>query len=76
MKKAEVDDDPAISANVLAGLTRVAIRLLNGQLDRLERDFVQEGGLRERMSRARLEFRSEARITEQHRSTARISIVK
>ncbi len=48
-------DDPAICANVLGGLTRMTIRLLNGQLDRLERDFVTEGGLRERMTRARLE---------------------
>ena len=69
-------DDPAISANVLAGLTRVAIRLLNGQIDRLERDFLQEGGLRERMTRARIEFRSEARIIEQRRSTTRILIEK
>ena len=69
-------DDPAISANVLTGLTRVAIRLLNGQLDRLERDFVQEGGLRERMTRARLEFRNETRIIEQHRSATRVLIEK
>jgi four helix bundle suffix protein len=45
--------DPAISANVLAGLTRVTMRLLHGQLQRLEREFVTAGGLRERMTRSR-----------------------
>jgi len=58
-------------ANVLAGLTRVAIRLLEGQLDRLEHDFVEHGGLRERMTRARLEFRDEAYAIEQRRHSAR-----
>lgn len=69
-------DDPAISANVLAGLTRVAIRLLNGQLDRLERDFLKDGGLREKMTRARIEFRNQVSAIELRRSTTRISIEK
>lgn len=67
-------DDPAICANVLAGLTRVTIRLLNGQLDRLERDFVTEGGLRERMTRARLEFRDQTAAIERRRSAGRLSL--
>jgi four helix bundle suffix protein len=49
--------DPAISANVIIGLIRVANTLLDRQIRSLERAFVQEGGLRERMTRARLEER-------------------
>ena len=49
--------DPAISANVIIGLIRVANTLLDRQIRSLERAFVQEGGLRERMTRARLEGR-------------------
>jgi four helix bundle suffix protein len=69
-------DDPAICANVLAGLTRVAIRLLNGQLDRLERDFVTAGGLRERMTRARLEYRQQAEAVERRRGASRARLDK
>ena len=50
--------DPTIAANVLIGLIRVTIRLLKGQIARLERDFLAEGGLRERMTRARLQARA------------------
>lgn len=46
--------DPLISANVLLGLTRVTTYLLAHQLRQLEANFVAEGGLRERMTRARL----------------------
>jgi four helix bundle suffix protein len=49
--------DPAICANVLIGLIRVANYLLDRQLHRLEQDFLREGGLRERMTRARLRAR-------------------
>lgn len=52
--------DPVIAANVLIGLIRVTIRLLDGQVKRLERDFLKEGGLRERMTRARLAARAKA----------------
>ncbi len=68
--------DPAISANVLAGLTRVAMRLLDGQLTRLERDFVTAGGLRERMTRARLEFRRRTESIEQQRATRRTTLMR
>ena len=64
-------DSPLICANVLAGLTRVTIRLLNGQLDRLERDFVTEGGLRERMTRARLDFRRQSEAISRTRDVFR-----
>lgn len=46
--------DPEISANVVAGLIKVTSYLLYKQLMRLESDFLKEGGLRERMTKARL----------------------
>tara|TARA_B100000809_G_C15006498_1_gene483385 strand:- start:123 stop:698 length:576 start_codon:yes stop_codon:yes gene_type:complete len=49
--------DPAISANVIIGLIQVTCYLLDQQLRRLERDFLNEGGLRERMTQARRKHR-------------------
>jgi four helix bundle suffix protein len=49
--------DGAIAANVIIGLIRVASFLLDRQIRQLERAFVEEGGLRERMTRARLDER-------------------
>jgi four helix bundle suffix protein len=46
--------DPAICAKVIAGLIKVTNYLLDRQIERLEQDFLKEGGLRERMTRARL----------------------
>ncbi len=53
-RKAVEHPDPAISANAIAGLIKVATYLLDRQIRQLERSFLQEGGLRERMTRARL----------------------
>ncbi len=53
--------DPAISANVIIGLIRVTSYLLGRQLKHLEEAFLEEGGLRERMTRARLEVRKKVR---------------
>lgn len=50
-------DDPAIAANMIIGLIRVASFLLDKQLKALEQAFLKEGGLRERMTKARLEVR-------------------
>ncbi|MBA4147639.1 MAG: four helix bundle protein [Verrucomicrobia bacterium] len=50
--------DPAIAANVMIGLIKLTNYLLDQQLRRLEQDFVKEGGLRERMTRARLAERA------------------
>jgi four helix bundle suffix protein len=50
--------DPAIAANVIIGLIKVASYLLDQQIRRLEQEFVKEGGLRERMTRARLDERA------------------
>jgi four helix bundle suffix protein len=44
-------------AGVILGLIKVTCYLLDHQLKRLEQDFLKEGGLRERMTRARLEVR-------------------
>ncbi len=48
---------PEISANVIIGLIKVANYLLNQQIRKLEQTFLEEGGLRERMTRARLSVR-------------------
>lgn len=50
--------DPAICANVIIGLIKVTCFLLDRQIKRLEQDFLREGGLRERMTRARLMVRA------------------
>lgn len=56
-RKGIENDDPAISANVIIGLIRVTTFLLDRQIKSLEKEFLREGGLRERMTRARLEAR-------------------
>jgi four helix bundle suffix protein len=53
--------DPAIAANVIIGLVQVTNYLLDRQIRKLEEAFLQEGGLRERMTRARLEERAKNR---------------
>lgn len=56
-RKGIENPDPAIAVNVLIGLIRVTSYLLDRQIRQLEQAFVREGGLRERMTRARLEER-------------------
>jgi four helix bundle suffix protein len=53
--------DPAIAANVMIGLIKLTSYLLDQQLRQLERAFVREGGLRERMTHARLVERARCR---------------
>lgn len=55
--------DPAICAKVSIGLIKVASYLLDRQIRRLERDFVNQGGLRERMTAVRLAARNRQRRT-------------
>ena len=62
-KKGIENPDPEISANVIIGLIRVTTYLLDQQIRRLEADFLKEGGLRERMTRARLEERKKDKST-------------
>ncbi len=57
-KKGIEHPDPAICANVIAGLIKVTCYLLDRQLRHLEQDFLNQGGLRERMTRARLARRA------------------
>jgi len=57
-KKGIEHPDPAIAANVMIGLIKVTNYLLDQQLRQLEAAFVREGGLRERMTRARLTERA------------------
>ena len=57
-KKGIEHPDPAIAANVMIGLIKLTNYLLDQQLRALEQAFLQEGGLRERMTRARLSAHS------------------
>jgi four helix bundle suffix protein len=49
--------DPAIAANVMLGLVKLTNYLLERQIRFLEQSFLKEGGIRERMTRARLNHR-------------------
>lgn len=60
-RKAVEHADPAIAANAIIGLLKVATYLLDRQIRSLERAFIKEGGLRERMTRARLIHRDRPR---------------
>ncbi|MBA3721229.1 MAG: four helix bundle protein [Parachlamydiaceae bacterium] len=55
------NDNPEICANVIIGLIRVTNYLLDQQIRRLEKDFLKEGGLKERMTKARLAIRNNNR---------------
>lgn len=60
-KKGVEHSDPAIAANVIIGLIRVASLLLDRQIKKLEQDFLVKGGLRESMTRARLKERNKGK---------------
>jgi four helix bundle suffix protein len=49
---------PEIAANIIICLIHQANYLLDQQLRQLEKAFLAEGGLRERMTRARIEARN------------------
>lgn len=57
-KKGIEHADPEICANVIIGLIKVTNFLLDRQIQSLEKAFLKEGGLRERMTRARLQQRA------------------
>jgi four helix bundle suffix protein len=57
-KKGIEHENPEISANVIIGLIKVVSYLLNNQIKSLEAAFLMEGGLRERMTKARLNIRN------------------
>lgn len=57
--RAFIETRPAeVVANILICLIHQANYLLDQQIRRLERDFLNEGGLRERMTRAQLDARA------------------
>ena len=58
LKKGMEHPDPAIAANVMIGLIKLTSYLLDRQIRSLEKSFIEEGGLRERMTRARLARRA------------------
>ena len=60
-RKAVEHADPEIRANAIIGLIKVTNYLLDQQLRRLEKNFIEQGGLRENMTRARLEHRKKQR---------------
>lgn len=60
-KKGIEHPDPAICANVIIGLIKLTCYLLDRQIRALEKAFVEQGGLREAMTRARLAQRSKGR---------------
>jgi len=49
--------DPEVAANVLKSLINITSYLLAQQIKTLEKEFLQEGGLRESMSQARINVR-------------------
>ena len=51
--------NPEICVNIMIGLIKVTTFLLRRQIIRLEEDFLKHGGLRERMTKARLAVRHE-----------------
>lgn len=51
-------DNPEVAANVLYSLVNVTTYLLTQQLKKLEQDFLNNGGLREQMTKARINKRN------------------
>jgi len=49
--------DPEVAANVMISLINITSYLLGKQIKTLEKEFLQEGGLRERMAQARIKVR-------------------
>lgn len=60
-KRGIENESPEICANVMIGLIAVVSYLLNNQIKALETAFINEGGLKERMTKARIEKRNKDR---------------
>jgi four helix bundle suffix protein len=58
-RRAIENESPEICANVMIGLIKVANYLLVKQIKSLETAFINEGGLRERMTKARINKRNQ-----------------
>ena len=57
-RRAIENENPEICANAMIGLIKVTTYLLDKQIVALEAAFIKEGGIRERMIRARLNYRN------------------
>jgi four helix bundle suffix protein len=57
-QKAIEHESPEICANTMITLIKICTYLLKQQMKKLEVDFVREGGLRERMTKARIDERN------------------
>jgi four helix bundle suffix protein len=57
-EKAIENENPEICANIMICLINIATYLLARQIKSLEKDFLENGGLRERMTKARIENRN------------------
>jgi four helix bundle suffix protein len=57
-EKAIENENPEICANVMICLINIASYLLARQIQSLEKDFLENGGLRERMTKARIDSRN------------------
>jgi len=57
-RKAIEHPEPEICANTMITLIKITTYLLSRQLTTLEAAFIKEGGLRERMTKARIEYRT------------------
>jgi four helix bundle suffix protein len=57
-KKAIEHENPEICANAMITLITICTYLLSKQIEQLEAAFLKEGGLRERMTKARMESRN------------------
>ena len=60
-RKGIENPDPEVAANVLISLINTTSYLLAQQIKTLEQEFLKEGGLRERMSQARINVRKKQR---------------
>ena len=58
-RRAIENESPEICANAMIGMIKVVNYLLNKQIKVLETAFINEGGLRERMTKARITKRNE-----------------
>jgi four helix bundle suffix protein len=56
--KAIENENPEICANSMICLIRIVTYLLAKQIQKLEKEFLEHGGLRERMTKARIESRN------------------
>jgi len=62
-------DDPEVVGNVMVCLCTQECYLLDQQIRHLEQEFLREGGIRERMTRARLEARGDTPVPERRAPT-------